>query len=256
MIRIARRAFLPLIVPVVAITLWWFALANSTSIYYPPLSTIADSFRHLWLFERWPSDVLPSLGRMAIGFLISLVGATAAGVVIGLTPLLRRATEPYVEFLRAVPPAALLPFFILVLGIGDEMKIAVVAFGTTWPILANTILGVRSVDATLLDTMRSFRIGRAQMIFRVILPSASPQISAGIRTSLGLAILLIVVSEMVASTNGVGYFILNAQRLFQIPAMWSGIILLGLLGVTVNLGYSLIERRALRWYRASNKLED
>src|SRR5688572_27678197 len=105
MTRVIRRSLLALIVPFAAIAAWWWFSRDSTSVYFPPLATIWAEFQELWLFEEWPANVIPSLRRMAIGFLISLVSAIALGVLIGMTPLLRRATAPYVEFFRAIPPA-------------------------------------------------------------------------------------------------------------------------------------------------------
>lgn len=253
-----RRVLLlvtPVILPVILVALWWTISAGSTSIYFPPLEKIWESFSDLWLFERWGSDVLPSLRRMGIGLVIAIVVGTGLGTFIGLVPLAYRAANPYLEFLRAIPPAALIPAAILALGIGDQMKIAIVVFGAIWPILLNTVDGVRSVHPTLRSTVRVFDVSKPRFVFRVVLPGAGPQISAGIRTALSLAIILIVVSEMVASTNGLGYSILNAQRTFFISDMWSGIILLGLVGVVLNSAYVLLERLALRWYWQSQRME-
>lgn len=249
------RTLTPAFLPLVLLLLWWTLSADSTSVYFPALSRIWESFHELWLFDRWSSDVLPSLQRMGLGLALAAVVGIALGVVIGLLPLAQRAAGPYLEFLRAIPPAALVPAAILALGIGDAMKVFIVAFGAVWPILLNTVDGIRSVHPTLLATIRSYNVGRTRAIFRVILPGAGPQISAGLRTALSLGIILIVVSEMVASTNGLGYFILNSQRTFAIPDMWSGIILLGLLGIALNAAYVLIERLVLRWYWESQRLE-
>jgi sulfonate transport system permease protein len=254
-VRAGARFLAAATLPVTLLVVWWFASANSTSVYFPALERITESFVDLWMFSNWETDVLPSLRRMAIGLAIAATAGIALGTLIGMVPLVRRATGPYVEFMRAIPPAALIPAAILAIGTGDSMKIAIVAFGAVWPILLNTIDGVRSVHPTLLATIRSYNVGRVRAVFKVVLPAAGPQISAGLRTALSLGIILIVVSEMVASTNGLGYFILNSQRTFTIAPMWSGIILLGLLGVTLNAVYVLVERLVLRWYWQSQKLE-
>lgn len=245
----------PAVVPAVLVALWWTLSSDSTSVYFPPLSRIVESFRDLWLFERWGTDLLPSLRRMALGLLLAAVVGIVLGTFIGLVPMAQRAAGPYLEFLRAIPPAALLPAVILAIGTGDGMKVFVVAFGAVWPILLNTVDGVRSVHPTLLATLRSYNVGRRRAVLRVILPAAGPQISAGLRTSLSLGIILIVVSELVASTNGVGFFILYSQRTFAIADMWSGILLLGLLGIVLNAAYVALERVVLRWYWKSQELE-
>jgi ABC-type nitrate/sulfonate/bicarbonate transport system permease component len=115
----------------------------------------------------------------------------------------------------------------------------------------NTIDGVAGVDLTLTDTARAYGIRGLQRLRRVVLPWASPQIFAGMRTALSLALIVMVVSEMVASTNGVGYFVVQSQRSFAIPEMWSGIIMLGLLGYGLNLVFGLVEHRILRWHRGA-----
>ena len=173
------------------------------------------------------------------------------GIALGLSPVLRRVSAPIVEFLRAIPAPALLPFALLVLGVGNDSKIFVIAFVCLWPILLNAIDGVSSVDPTLVDTGRVYRIPARDRLTHVVLPAAAPQIFAGMRTSLSLALILMVISEMVASSNGIGYFVLQAQRSFAIPEMWSGIILLGLLGYAFNAVFLLIERRVLAWHRGA-----
>jgi ABC-type nitrate/sulfonate/bicarbonate transport system permease component len=175
----------------------------------------------------------------------------AGGIALGLSPVLRRATEPIVEFLRAIPAPALLPFALLVLGVGNGSKIFVIAFVCLWPVLLNAVDGVAGVDPTLVDTGRVYRIPGRDRLTHVVLPAAAPQIFAGMRTSLSLALILMVISEMVASSNGIGYFVLQSQRSFAIPEMWSGIILLGLLGYAFNAVFLLIERRVLAWYRGA-----
>ena len=131
-----------------------------------------------------------------------------------------------VQFLRAVPPPSLIRFGIVVLGTGTAMKVFLIAFVCVWPVLLNTLDGVRGVDPTLRDTARVYGIPLRDRVRYVLLPAAGPQIFAGMRTSLSLALILMVISEMVASTNGIGYFVLQSQRTFAIPEMWSGIILL------------------------------
>ncbi|HKF80538.1 MAG TPA: ABC transporter permease [Thermoleophilaceae bacterium] len=238
-------------VPILVLVLWGVLSAGSETYYFPPLTDILTTFKDTWVFERVGSDVVPSLERMAAGYGIAVVVAVGAGLLLGLSPRARRAAAPIVEFLRAIPPPALLPFAILVIGVGSSMKIFIIAFVCLWPILLNTIDGVTSVDPTLRETTRVYGISPRDRMRRVMLPAASPQIFAGMRTSLSLALILMVISEMVASTNGIGYFVLQSQRTFAIPEMWSGILLLGILGYTLNGAFVLIERRVLRWHRGA-----
>ena len=250
----ARRFAAPALevtVPIVLLTLWALWSASGDTFYFPPLTEILTTFEETWLFERVGSDVLPSLQRLGLGYAIAVVVAVAVGLPLGLSPLLRRATSPLVEFLRAVPPPALLPFAIVVLGVGNAGKVFLIAFVCIWPVLLNTIDGVTGIDPTLNDTARVYGVSGRQRLLRIVLPAASPQIFAGMRTSLSLALILMVISEMVASTNGIGFFVLQSQRSFAIPEMWSGILLLGLLGYLLNLIFLLVERRVLAWHRGA-----
>jgi len=242
---------LEITVPLLALVLWGVLSAGSETFYSPPLTEILSTFADTWLFERVGSDVVPSLLRMGAGFAIALVVGIGGGLALGLSPRARRATSPIVEFLRAIPPPALLPFAILVIGVGDSMKVFIIGLVCVWPILLNTIDGVIGVDPTLRDTAHVYGIPARDRMLRVVLPAASPQIFAGMRTSVSLALILMVISEMVASTNGIGYFVLQSQRTFAIPEMWSGILLLGILGYVLNGGFALVERRVLRWHRGA-----
>jgi ABC-type nitrate/sulfonate/bicarbonate transport system permease component len=251
---VSRRALLVTVevaVPVAVIAVIWFWSAGSDVYYFPPLKDVLNTFKDTWLFERVGSDVVPSLVRLFIGYFIAVAVGIGGGVALGMSPVLRRVAAPIVEFLRAIPAPALLPFALLVLGVGNDSKIFVIAFVCLWPILLNAVDGVSGVDPTLTDTGRVYRIRASDRLRYVVLPAAAPQIFAGMRTSLSLALILMVISEMVASSNGIGYFVLQAQRSFAIPEMWSGIILLGILGYVFNAVFLLFERRILAWHRGA-----
>jgi ABC-type nitrate/sulfonate/bicarbonate transport system permease component len=215
------------------------------------MSDVLDKFGETWVFERFGSDVWPSLRRMAIGYAVAVVLGVAIGTALGTSRTLRRAVSPIVEFLRSIPPPALLPFAIVVIGVGDDMKIFIIAFVCIWPVLLNTIDGIQGIDPTLRDIARVYGISGRDRLLRMTLPAASPQIFAGMRLSLSLAVILMVISEMVASTNGIGFFVLQSQRSFAIPEMWSGILLLGILGYLLNLVFVIVERRVLAWHRGA-----
>jgi ABC-type nitrate/sulfonate/bicarbonate transport system permease component len=244
---------LEIAVPGALLLAWGVWSSDAHSFYYPPLTEILDTFADTWLFERAGSDVLPSLARLGAGYAIALVAGVAIGVPLGLSAVARRAASPIVEFLRAIPPPALLPVAILAVGVGTSMKVLIIAFVCLWPVLLNTIDGVKGLDPTLADTTRIYGVRGRDRLRRIVLPAASPQIFAGMRTSLSLALILMVISEMVASTNGIGFFVLQSQRSFAIPEMWSGIVLLGVLGYILNLAFAVVERRVLAWHRGARK---
>jgi ABC-type nitrate/sulfonate/bicarbonate transport system permease component len=246
---VTRRlgAVLEVLFPLALIGVWALWSAGSETFYYPPLTEILETFNETWVFERLGSDVVPSLLRLGAGYAIAVVLAVAVGVPLGLSATARRAASPIVEFLRAIPPPALLPLAIVVIGVGDSMKVLIIAFVCLWPVLLNTIDGIRGIDPTLNDTARVYGLPRL-----ATLPAAAPQIFAGMRTSLSLAVIMMVISEMVASTNGIGFFVLQSQRSFAIPEMWSGILLLGILGYLLNLLFTVVERRVLAWHREAH----
>jgi ABC-type nitrate/sulfonate/bicarbonate transport system permease component len=245
---VLRRLAATLGLPALLIATWWWTSDSSTNFYLPPLRQILVAFADVWIGDRFTADVLPSLARLAAGYLIAAVSGIGAGVLIGQFRLVRGIAEPGLEFLRAIPPPVLVPILILFAGIGDQMKIIVIAVGAVWPILLNTVEGVRAVDPVLIDTARSYRIGGFARLRHLTLPAAGPQIFAGLRQALSIAIILMVISEMFAAREGLGFAIVQFQRTFAIPEMWSGTILLGLLGFTLATLFRLVERRVLFWY--------
>jgi ABC-type nitrate/sulfonate/bicarbonate transport system permease component len=247
-LRAGRALLLTLGLPVVLVAAWWFASASSTNYYWPPLKTILTTFGDVWFSERLQVDVLPSITRLVIGYAGAVVLGVALGVALGSSRTLRRLTEPILEFFRAIPPPVLIPILFLFAGIGNTAKVVVIISGAIWPVLLNTVEGVRAVDEVLADTSRSYGITGVARLRRLVLPAASPQIVAGMRQALSISIILMVISEMFASSNGLGFAIVQFQRSFAIPEMWSGILLLGLLGFVLSLLFQLFERRSLRWY--------
>jgi ABC-type nitrate/sulfonate/bicarbonate transport system permease component len=235
--------------PVLLLVIWWVASTDSTSFYFPPLATILTEFKALWIFQNVPTEIVPSVGRLAAGFAIAIVGGVALGLLLGSVRALEEAVRPIIEFLRATPGVAMLPIMMLLLGIGTPMKIAIIGVVSAWPVLLNTIDGVRSVEPVLRDVSRSYRLSPWDRIRFIILPTATPQIFAGARTALAIGVVAMVISEMVGTPGGIGYFILNSQREFDIPAMWTGIIALGIVGYLLNKLFGLVENRVLSWHK-------
>jgi ABC-type nitrate/sulfonate/bicarbonate transport system permease component len=248
------RLLLQLVVPAALVALWWVTSAASSSYVYPPLADVLTSLREVWLAERIGSDVVPSLGRFAAGYVLAVTGGIGLGLLIGSSPSLRRATQPVTELVRAIPPPLLLPLAIVTIGIGNDSKIAVIALGSVWPVLLNTVDGVRSVDRELLDAARAFRLDRRHRITHVVVPSASPRIAVGMRTALAVALILMVISEMQGSTNGLGFRVLDAQRSFDSAGTYAGVLVIGGIGLVVNLAFLAVERRVLRWHRGARGL--
>jgi ABC-type nitrate/sulfonate/bicarbonate transport system permease component len=253
--RVATGLLVVSALPIVLFIAWWAVTAGSTSFYWPPLSEILGVFPETWFEGRLTSQVLPSLMRLAAGYALALVVGITLGVAIGSSRTLRNLLEPVLEFFRAIPPPVLVPILILFAGIGTNMKILVIFSGCIWPILLNTVEGVRGIDEVLRDTARCYRLRPGTRLRSLVLRAASPQIATGARQALSVGVILMVISEMFAANNGLGFTIVQFQRSFAIPEMWSGILLLGLVGVGLSLLFRLVERRVLSWYRGQRSIE-
>lgn len=242
---IAVEAWLPILL----VGVWWFASSNSSSFYFPSLDEIMTRFGDLWLSEAFVVHVVPSLRNFGLGFVLGVTIGILFGLALGSMPHTYRALSPTLEFIRATPAIALIPLTIVLLGTDVVQKVAIIAFACMWPTLLNTVDGVRAVDPLVRDVTRSYRVGVWDSSVRVFLRSATPQIIAGMRTSVAVAVVAMVGSELFASSEGIGYFVLQSQRTYAMTDMWAGLIMLGLLGYGLNLLFALLERRTLRWHR-------
>jgi sulfonate transport system permease protein len=247
--RRARRLALELVLPAALVALWWVLSADSESAYFPPLSENLTVFGETWFFESFTSDLLPSLIRFAAGFALAIVIGVLIGVALGLSPRARRDLQPVTEFFRAMPIAALVPAGLIVFGPGAKLEILTIAFAACWPILISTADGVRGVDPAMLDMARVYGVPRRERIMRVTLPAAMPRIVAGLRIALAIALATMVVANMIAGSHGLGAFIIEAQRTFDIESMWAGIIALGIIGYLFNAIFIAVQTHALAWHR-------
>jgi ABC-type nitrate/sulfonate/bicarbonate transport system permease component len=228
--------------------------ATSTSPFFPPLGDIlVDTWNQWIVFGAWTNAVV-SLRNLFFGYVLGTLIGIIGGSLLWRLRYLRVAMNPIIYFLYVLPAPALLPAMIAIFGIGDMRQIALIALGAIWPTLLNTLDGMRGVDTVKFDTAKALRLGGWRTYFRLVLPGAGPQIAAGLRASLTVAIVLMVVSEMVAANSGIGFFILQAQAEFAIKKMWTGILVLALIGTVLNYLFVFIERRALRWYYRSRAL--
>jgi ABC-type nitrate/sulfonate/bicarbonate transport system permease component len=242
---------------------WW--ASRSESLYFPPvteiLSTVRDEFfsgtgSDLFLSPTFGDHVWASLSRAAQGWLLAVLIGVSLGLVVGVWRLASELLSPVFRFGMSIPATVLLPLAVVLFGVTDSMNVFLIAFGSVWVILVNTIDGVRAIDGTALVTARSLRLSRRQTFFRVLLPGASPGISAGVRVSIGITLILMVVSELYAATSGLGYYIVYAQRTFRYDHVWAGVFLLAAIGIALSSAYAAAERRALRWHRQSTQRED
>ena len=242
--------------PVLIVLAWWVAARDTTNFYVVTPGELWTTFLDTWLDGgRLATDVLPSVTRFVVGTGLAIVLGIAVGVPVGQVRLLRLYTEPLFEFFRAVPPPVLVPVLMLLIGVNDTMKVVVIVSGAIWPVLLNTVEGVRALDPVLGDTSRTYGIAGFARLRYVVLPAAAPQIFTGIRQSLSIGLILMVISEMFASSSGLGFTIVTFQRTFAVPEMWSGVLLLGLIGFAVSLVFQFVESRVLRWYHGQREAQ-
>lgn len=232
----------------------WISLDNSISPYFPSLSTIAESFIAVWSGDFLTQAFLPSMGRVLVGLLIAVSAGVLLGLIIGSNSTLLWALNPVLDFFRSLPKPALLPPLIVLMGVGDGMKIFIIAFGAFWPVLLNMIDGVRSVDKVAKESMRVYGLRPMQQLVWVTLPAASPAAFVGIKVAFAIGLVMMVVSEMVGSAGGLGGFVLLAQQTFSIPSMWVGIITIGLVGYALSLALGVFEKNVLGWYEGWKKI--
>jgi ABC-type nitrate/sulfonate/bicarbonate transport system permease component len=238
-----------------ALLVAWQALTIlvDDAVSWPTFTDVAVRLWESWLAnpDAWFESLVPSMGRLLTGWLLAVVLGIGIGTVVGLSSRARDYVDPIIQFLRAIPPPALIPLFIVLLGIGDAMKVAMIVFGVVWPILLNTADGVSSVEPLQRDTARVYRIGFRDELLRIVLPSAAPKIFAGLRVSLSIAVILMVISEIVATVNGVGFELVQAQRGFRSLDVWASIVLLGIIGYSLNAILAAVEGHVLRWHRGA-----
>lgn len=233
-----------------ALAVWELAsrLEIVNPLFFPPMSRILRSFVLLLLSGEIPYQILLSLKRAAAGYLLATIVFIPLGIAMGLFQWVYRALELIIEMARPIPPPVVVPVAMLFFGLGDAMKVFVIFFSCAWPILLNTFDGVRGVDRVLIDTARTFGLSQGRAITRVIIPAASPQMMTGLRISLAITLILVVISEMVGSTDGIGYFVLDSQRRFKVDQMYAGMLALALLGYLLNQLFFLLQNSVMAWH--------
>ena len=233
--------------------LWqWSALYWVQSTNWPPVTEIAKALVVAIRSGELPEVMGSSLYRMFLGYSSGVAADVSLGLCMASVRWVRVSLEPLLEFLRPIPIPAIVPPLILILGVDDAMKIFVVAFSAFFPVLINTIAGVRSVEPTALDVARTFKHSRIAIVVKVILPASMPYILAGMRVSLALALIVTVVAEMIAGSAGIGYYILTMQYAMRASEMYASIFLLAITGYLLNRLILSIEHRVLHWFRRSS----
>jgi NitT/TauT family transport system permease protein len=254
------RASLPawlyaLPLPVVLIIAWQLATANKPGSLIPPPTTVVltawdyafGGIRNDTYSNAFAANAIASITRVLAGFFVAMVIAIPLGLVLGRNKMVRRVVDPTLQFLRPIPVTAWLPLTMILFGLGPPATIALIALGTFFPMLLNTVDGVRLVEPRLVEAAEMLGTPKHAIFARVILPAASPSIFTGIRIGLGLAWVLLVVGEMTGVPTGLGANIMDARQLSRTDLVITGMIYIGILGFLSDRVVMLIGRRALWW---------
>lgn len=238
------------IVLVALLVIWQIAGSTTRA---SSVTTFSSSVSALFELVTGPTllkDVLPSLLRVLAGFGIAGASGIFIGLFLGSFRRLDAWVHPLISFLRSVPPSLIIPVVLLLLGLGPQLVVFVVVFGAFWPVLLNTFDGARRIEPLYLDVARSMRTSYFMRLVRVILPACLPTIMAGLRTALSISLIMMVVAEVLAATDGLGFQMSYAQQTFNVPMTYGSVLLLAFIGWGFDTGFVAIERRVLRWHTA------
>ena len=238
-------------VPAVVLIVWEVACRRGwvNPAVLPPPSKV---FLRLIDYARsgeLPRDAAASLMRVAVGFFIGAALALPLGLLMGASDRLYRLLNPLLQIVRPIPPIAFIPLAILWFGLGNPPAFVLIALGAVFPILVNTISGVRNVDAIYLRAAANLGARGPTLFLRVILPAALPHILTGMRVAIGVAFIVVIVAEMIAVNNGLGYRILEAREYFWSDKIIAGMLSIGLIGLLIDTAMARINDHLLRWHR-------
>lgn len=243
---------LRLVCIVVAILLWQLATATGfipTAAVSSPGQTF-DALRSIWVTGPFWSSIGSTMTSWAIGLGISVLIAVPIGMVLGLSSLIYDMFRHTIDFLRTIPPVALIPLALLLYGATAKMAIVLIVFGCVWPMLLQTMYGVHEVDTVARDVARSYRWSLGQRFYGLVLPSAAPFLATGLRITATMSLLLAIGSEIIGGAPGIGLAISNTQAGAQVAQVYAYVIVSGVLGLLLNVVLLRLERRVLRWHPA------
>ena len=215
--------------------------------FLPPLSEVLLDGGRLIANGQLLTHVEASLSRALAGLFVAILIGIPMGLAIGWYARLAEIVTPLLEVFRSTAPLALLPVFILFLGIGEASKAALVIYSCLWPILLNTISGVHGVDPLLIKAARGMGLSPARLFFKVILPAAVPTIFVGVRLAGAFSLVVLIAAEMIGAKSGLGYLIIYAQYNFQLQDMYVGILTITAIGLLLNRGLMALERHFTSW---------
>lgn len=215
--------------------------------FLPPFSQVLSTLSTLVITGELTRHILVSLQRALVGFGLALAINIPLGLAIGWYKGVERSVDPVLQVFRQTSGLALFPLFILFFGIGEVSKVAIIAYACQWPILLNTVSGVKDVDPLLIKSARSMGASNFELFTKIVLPSAIPSIATGVRLGASTAVVLLVAAEMIGASAGLGFLVLDTQYKFEVPKMYAAIISIALLGLATNYIFVWLERRMTAW---------
>lgn len=242
----ASRAFGWTIV-VLALAAWQIVSTLHRMPQLPPLTEIGAVWLEHVKDGALVTAVLDTLRITALGYALATISGVLLGFLMGRVSVVWGGAEPVVELLRQIPITALLPLLILYLGIGDGFKIVIVMLAATFPILLNSYAGARSLSKTMRMTAQTFQLSWIETQIEIGLPAALPYILVGMRQALAVTLVIAVVTGMLAGNSGIGYFILEAQQVLDVKALFAGIFTIAAIGYVLNVIFLIVEKRLTRW---------
>jgi len=222
-----------------------FALVDPSVI--PPFTAVVAAIIEGFADGKLLDNMLVSLGRAGVGFGVAVGAAIPLGLFMGSFRRFEELADSLLQLFRQTSALAIYPIFILLLGLGETSKVAIIGWAAFFPLLLNTISGVKLVDPRLIEMARIFGASRVEVFRRVILPAATPAIFVGLRVSATISLLLLVAAEMIGAKKGLGFLIINSQYNFEIPMMFAAIVLLAGIGLAINYALLFVQGRLCRW---------
>jgi sulfonate transport system permease protein len=238
-----------LMLPAAMLAFWWAVTEAEliSRIYLPSPASVAEALYDNVVSSQLTRPVVDTAWRMLIGWFLASIIGIALGAAIALNPTARAVLGPTLELMRPLPASAIIPVAVLALGLTNKMVIFVIAFGSLWPVLLSTMTGFRGIEPRLREVAAALELSRSEYLWKIAFRSAAPDIIAGLRLGLTLALILCIVAEMISLTGGIGSEILLASRSFRSADLYAGIAVIGAMGFLLNRGIIAVENRLLRW---------
>ncbi len=248
-VRVLAEQLVSILSPLLFIAAWEMAVRTRVLDwrFFPAPSAILEAFSGMIASGELLPHVTASLRRVLLGFLVGAVPAIALGLVMGLSRWVRAAVNPLIAATYPIPKSAMVPLVMLIFGLGDASKVALVAIGVFYLVLINTMTGVMNIEGLYLDVARNFGADRLRLFLTVALPGALPLIFAGLRLGMGIGLILIVVAEIVGARSGIGYFIWQSWQIFAVERMFVGLVVIALLGWVTALLFDRAESWLVPW---------